>query len=163
MTHPFAFKAWMETYISTGEHVIQENSTQSCNEWVKLCIDNGETPFTCSGSYEPQLHAVGAYMRETGSLSLETIEDYFTQALGGMKKYDPFMELHVAFHTADLDSFISAFTAGSVPYFASTFVDSATLKSYNSVLVQVDGSLKKGAKSLLLLELLGSSSKLLQN
>lgn len=103
-------------------------------------------------------------MREMGNLSggLETMEDYFTQALGGMKKYDPFMELHVGFHTADLDSFISTFTAASVPYFASTFVDPASSKSYKSIVVQVDGSLKQGAGSMLALELIGSSSKLLE-
>lgn len=53
MTHPFAFKAWMEKYLPTGEHVVQENSTKLCNEWVKLCIDDGTRPFRCSGSYEP--------------------------------------------------------------------------------------------------------------
>ena len=41
MSHPFAFKAWMEKYLPTGEHVVQENSTALCNEWVKLCIDDG--------------------------------------------------------------------------------------------------------------------------
>jgi hypothetical protein len=28
MTHPFAYKDWMEKFLPTGEHVIQENSTK---------------------------------------------------------------------------------------------------------------------------------------
>jgi hypothetical protein len=69
---------------------------------------------------------VGAHARETGTKSLETMEGYFTQALGGMKKYDPFMELHVGFFTSDLDAYVAAFRAASVPMFASTFTDPST-------------------------------------
>lgn len=163
MTHPFAYKDFMEKYFSTAEHVNQENSTKLCNEWSKLCIDDGKTPFKCSGAYSPQVHAVGAYMRESGKLSLETMEDYFTQAMGGMKTYDPFMELHIAWHTDDLDPLITLFKADSVPYFASTFVDSQSSKSYDSIIVQIEGSLKAGAGSMLAFELISSSSKLLKN
>ena len=159
MTHPFAYKAWMEKYLPTGEHVAQENSTKLCNEWVKLCIDDGSRPFQCSGSYEPQLHSVGAYKRETGNLTLETMEGYFTQALGGMAAYDPFMELNVAFFTSDIDMYISAFQSDGVPYFASTFNDEET--TYYSILVQVDGSLQADAGSMLVLELLSDSSSIL--
>eukprot|EP00966_Prymnesium_polylepis_P309889 7160112-Prymnesium_polylepis.1 len=86
MSHPFAFKAWMEQYLPTAENVIQKNSTSSCNEWVKLCIDDGTTPFVCSGPQgNIQLHSVGAYKRESGTLSMEDLEAQFTTALGGMK------------------------------------------------------------------------------
>ena len=71
-----------------AENVIQQNSTQSCNEWVKLCIDSS----SCSPQTF-QIHSVGAYKRDSGSKSMETLESEFTQALGGMAKYDPFMEV----------------------------------------------------------------------
>eukprot|EP00966_Prymnesium_polylepis_P275213 6358716-Prymnesium_polylepis.1 len=77
-----------------------------------------------------------------------------------MKQYDPFMELHAAFFTSDLDSYVAAFKAASVPTFASTFVQGST--KYYSLAVQVDGSLREGAGSLLMLLLLGSSSSLLE-
>ena len=76
------------TLKNVAENVIQENSTQSCNEWVKLCID--------SAACDPQtfqIHSVGAYKRDSGSKSMETLETEFTQAMGGMAKYDPFMEV----------------------------------------------------------------------
>jgi len=134
--------------------VIQENSTQSCNEWVKLCID--------SAACDPQtfqIHSVGAYKRDSGSKSMETLESEFTQALGGMAKYDPFMELHTAFYTSDLDSYITSFKSDSVSYFPSTFTENG--KTYHCITVQVDGSLKANTGSLLLLTIIGDSSSLL--
>jgi len=155
MTHPFAFRTWMEKYIPYTENVIQQNSTQSCNEWVKLCIDStsGCSPQTF------QIHSVGAYKRDSGSKSMQTLESEFTQALGGMKKYDPFMELHTAFYTSDLDSYISAFKNDSVAYFPSTFEQSGT--TYYCITVQVDGSLNEDLGSLLVLTLIGSKSTLI--
>ena len=74
MTHPFAYKAFMEKYFPTAENVVQANSTTNCVEWVKLCIDDGTTPFECSGPQgNLQLHSVGAYKRDSGTLSMETI------------------------------------------------------------------------------------------
>merc|ERR1712160_178489 len=63
--------------------------------------------------------------------------------------------------TADLDNYISAFDAGAVPYFASTFTDPQSQTKYKSVLVQIPGSLAPGAKSLINMELLATSSSLL--
>ena len=54
-----------------------------------------------------------------------------------MKKYDPFMELHVGLYTSDIDSYIAAFKAADVPTFASTFEDPTTHSTYYSILVQV--------------------------
>merc|ERR1712010_48570 len=151
MTHPFAFRAWMEKYLPYTENVIQQNSTQSCNEWVKRCIDASAcTPMTF------QIHSVGAYKRDSGSKSMETLESEFTQAMGGMQKYDPFMELHIAFYTSDLDSYISSFKNDSVAYFPSTFVQSGT--TYYCITVQVDGSLRPNTGSLLLITIIGSST-----
>merc|ERR1711865_885071 len=154
MTHPFAYKAWMEKYIPYTENVIQQNSTQDCNEWVKLCIDSS----SCSPQTF-QIHSVGAYKRDSGSKTLETLESEFTEALGGMAKYDPFMELHTAFYTSDLDSYVKSFKSGSVAYFASTFTENG--KSYYCVTVQVDGSLKANTGSMLLLTIIGDSSGIL--
>jgi len=160
MSHPFAFKAWMEKYIPSAENVVQENSTTTCNEWVKLCIDDGSTPFKCSGPQgNVQLHSVGAYKRDSGAKTLEAMEGEFTEAMGGMKSYDPFMELHTMFHTTDLDSYIAKFKAAGVAMFASTF-DSGS-KKYSSIIVQVDGSLQAGAGSQLLLEFVGDASNIL--
>lgn len=154
MTHPFAFRTWMEKYLPYTENVIQKNSTSSCNEWVKLCIDsNGCSPQTF------QIHSVGAYLRDSGSKSMETLESEFTQALGGMGRYDPFMELHTAFYTSDLDGYVAAFQNDSVAYFPSTFQQSGS--TYYCVTVQVDGSLKPNTGSLLALTLIGSKSALL--
>ena len=159
MSHPFAYKAWMEKFLPTAENVVQKNSTATCNEWVKLCIDDGTTPFVCSGPQgNVQLHTVGAYKRDSGTLTMETLEAQFTAALGGMKQYDPFMELHAAFYTSDLDHYVSAFKAASIPTFASTFVQGST--TYHSLAVQVDGSLQAGVGSLLMLLLVGHSSLL---
>jgi len=144
----------MEKYIPYTENVIQKNSTSSCNEWVKLCIDSS----SC-GPTDFQIHSVGAYKRESGSKSMEELESEFTQALGGMQKYDPFMELHIAFYTSDLDSYISSFKKDSVAYFPSTFVQSGT--TYYSITVQVDGSLKADTGSLLVLSIIGAESDLL--
>ena len=147
----------MEKFLPTKENIVQKNSTKTCNEWVKLCIDDGSTPFECSGPMgNTQIHSVGAYLRDSGKMSMQEIELQFTQTLAGMKDYDPMMELHVAFHTADLDSYIQKFKSADTPFLATTFESEG--KRYNSILVQVDGSLEPGAKSLLVLELIGTSS-----
>ena len=82
MSHPFAFKSWMERFLPTKENVAQHNSTATCNEWVKLCIDDGTRPFKCQGSEgNVQLHSVGAYERESGNQTMEDLEAHFTFAL----------------------------------------------------------------------------------
>jgi len=48
MSHPFAYKAFMETHFPTAENMIQANNTQTCVEWVKLCIDDGHMT-ACQG------------------------------------------------------------------------------------------------------------------
>lgn len=160
MSHPFAYKAWMEEFLPTAENVVRKNSTGSCNEWVKLCIDDGTRPFTCSGPQgSMQIHSVGAYERESGNLSLAELESRFTDALGNMTSYVPFMDLHAAFYTKDLDHYIRAFKTANVPTFASTFTQGHT---YYSIAVQVDGSLRAGAGSMLVLLLVGDTSTLLE-
>jgi hypothetical protein len=161
MSHPFAWKDFMESYFPTMEWTIEENSTETCNEWVKLCIDDGHT-VSCQGPRGNfQLHAVGAYMRETGEKPMEQVEAEFTRSMGEMKVYDPYFENHMAFFTEDLDAYVTTFNDGNVPYFASTFTDPTTQTEYKSVLIQTPGSLAPGAKSLANMELLGSSSVLL--
>jgi len=161
MSHPFAYKAFMEEYFPTAENMVQSNNTQSCVEWVKLCIDDGHMS-VCSGPQGTfQIHSVGAYKRDAGAKSLEQIETEFTQSMGDMSKYDPFFENHMGMLTTDLDHYITAFNNGGVPYFASTFTDAATNKKYKSVLVQVPGSLAPSAKSLLNVEILAATSSLL--
>ena len=152
MSHPFAYKAFMETYFPVAENVVEANSTKDCVEWVKLCLDVK----SCSGPSPSitQIHSVGAYERDSGNLTLQELESMFTAALGGMKKYDPFMELTLGLYTADLDSFVKAFEGASpkIAYFPSTFTTAAGKRFY-SIQVQVPGSLDASAGSLLLLEL----------
>jgi len=158
MSHPFAYKDFMETYFPTFEFTIQENSTELCNEWVKLCIDDGHTT-GCNGPQGNfQVHSVGAYARDSGDKPLEQLELEYTQAMGDMTKYDPYFENHLSFVTEDLAYYTAAFNAGNVPYFASTFVDPETEVEYSSALVQIPGSLAPGAKSLLNVQILGSTS-----
>jgi hypothetical protein len=92
---------------------------------------------------------------------MEDLEMAFTKSMGNMKKYDPYFEYHMAFLTTDLDTYISAFDADKVPYFASTFTAGGG-KIYKSILVQTPGSLKAGAKSMINIEILGSSSSILE-
>lgn len=161
MSHPFAYKAWMEKYLPVAENIVQANNTATCVEWVKLCVDDGTRPFTCSGpSGNFQVHSVGAYARYAGTKSLETLETEFSAALGDMKTYDPYMEQHVGLYTAQLDEYIKSFTAGKVPTFSSSFTGTGG-KTYYSVLAQVDGSLAAGAGSELLIEIIGDKSTIL--
>ena len=156
MSHPFAYKAWMEKFLPTKENIVEKNSTKNCNEWVKLCIEDGSNT-ECSGPQgAAQIHSVGAYLRDSGDMSMQAIELEFTQTLAGMESYDPMMELHVGFHTTDLDSYIKKFKAADTPFLVTKFESAG--KTYDSIIVQVDGSLAPGAKSLLVLELIGQSS-----
>jgi len=162
MSHPFAWKAFMEEYFPTAENLVQENSTSTCVEWVKLCIDDGNMA-ACSGpAGNFQLHSVGAYARDSGAKSMEQIETEFSQAMGDMKTYDPYFEYNMGFLTENIDHYIQAFDNGGVPYFASTWTDQLTQKEYKSVLVQTPGSLAPGAKSLVNIQLLAASSSLLE-
>jgi len=162
MSHPFAWKAFMEEYFPTAENMVQSNSTSTCVEWAKLCMDDGHMT-ACSGPQGNfQIHSVGAYKRDAGEKPMEQLEAEFSQAMGNMKQYDPYFEYHMAMLTEDLDSYVSAFDSGSVPYFASTWTDPSSKKQYKSVLVQTPGSLASGAGSLLNIELLGASSMLLE-
>merc|ERR1740138_904230 len=150
----------MESNFPTAENMVQKNNTQSCVEWVKLCIDDGYMQ-SCNGPQGNfQMHAVGAYKRDPGSKSMEQLESEFSQALGDLSKYDPMMENHVAFMTSNLAHYTSAFDSGSVPYFSSTFSD-ASNKKYESILIQVPGSLKAGAKSLINMEIVADDSSVL--
>jgi len=160
MSHPFAYKAFMETYLPTSENMVQANSTSTCVEWVKLCIDDGHMQ-SCSGPQGNfQMHAVGAYKRESGAKSMEQLESEFSQGMGDMSKYDAMMENHIAFLTSDLAHYTSAFDAGNVPYFSSTFSDSSNTK-YESILIQVPGSLAAGANSLINIMIVATSSSVL--
>jgi hypothetical protein len=180
----FAYKAFMETYFQTAENKVEQNSTTDCVEWVKLCLDTT----ACSGPAGDftQIHSVGAYKRDSGNLTMQTLEGYFTQALGSMAKYDPFMELSAGFYVDNLvsglvnfttfknrqlvilyvfpiqkqDYFTTAFDAAKVAYFPSTFT-SASGEKHASISVQVPGSLQAGAGSLLLMELVSKASNLL--
>jgi len=161
MSHPFAYKSFMETYLPTAENMVQENSTSTCVEWVKLCIDDGHMT-ACSGPQGTfQMHSVGAYKRESGSKSMEQIETEWTKSMGAMDKFDPFFDFNVGFVTTGLDSYIAAFDKDKVPYFASTFTDPDTKKQYKTILVHVPGSLAAGAKSITSIEIMAASSELL--
>lgn len=163
MSHPFAWKDFMEEYFPTMEFIAEENSTTTCNEWVKLCIDDGHTTSCRGPSGNFQMHAVGAYLRDSGSKTMEQLEIDFTDAMGDLTTYDPYFEYHLAFLTEDLDSYIKSFNDGGVPYFASSFTDLATNVQYKSVLIQTPGSLAEGAKSLINIEILGASSEMFVN
>jgi hypothetical protein len=91
---------------------------------------------------------------------MEELESDFTKSMGDMSKYDPFFEYHMAFLTEDLDTYVSAFDSDKVPYFASTFQSAG--KTYKSILIQTPGSLAAGAKSHINIEILGSSSSILE-
>jgi hypothetical protein len=162
MSHPFAWKDFMEEYFPTAENLVVANNTDTCVEWVKLCIDDGHM-IGCSGPQGNfQMHAVGAYERDSGVKSMEQLEAEFTQSMGDMSKYTPFFDYNMALLTTDLDHYIAAFDNGGIPYFASTFVDEVTDATYNSVLVQTPGSLASGSNSMVNIELLASSSSLLE-
>jgi len=152
----------MEKYFPTAENLVQQNDTSKCSEWVKLCIDDGAMT-SCGGPWgnDFQLHSVGAYKRDSGSKTLEQIETEWTKSMGALDKYDPFFDFNFGVVTTDLDSYIKAFEAGKVPYFASTFTNPETEEKYKSILVQIPGSLAEGAKSILSLEIMAKSSSLL--
>jgi hypothetical protein len=107
------------------------------------------------------MHAVGAYARDSGVKSMEELEAEFTQSMVDMSTYSSFFDYNMAFLTADLDHYITAFDNGGIPYFASSFVDEVTNATYKSVLVQTPGSLASGSNSMVNIELLASSSSLL--
>lgn len=157
MSHPFAFKGFMEQYFPTAEQLVRENSTKQCVEWAKLCIDDGSSSANvCKSKSAAQLHSVGAYKRDSGSKSMEDIEADFTAAMGDLSAHDPYFETHAAFLTKDLDYYAAVFGNASVPTHHATFAEGG--KSYDSLLLQVPGSLKAGAKSLLNLLLLGETT-----
>ena len=64
MSHPWAFKTFMESYFPTAVQTETQNSTKKCVEWVKLCIDDGSgtQQRACSETTGAQLHSVGAYL-----------------------------------------------------------------------------------------------------
>merc|ERR1719183_88384 len=70
------------------------------------------------------------------------------------------MENLVDFLSIDLAYYTSAFDADKVPYFSSTFSDSSNV-TYESILIQVPGSLAAGAKSLLNMEIVATASSVL--
>ena len=85
MSHPWAYKTWMEAHLPVATNIAQQNNSDTCVEWVKLCVDDGSRPFVCQGPQgNTQLHSVGAYKRYSGTKSLEDLEMAFTRALGGM-------------------------------------------------------------------------------
>ncbi len=44
------------------------------------------------GGGTKEVHVVGAYKRDSGAKSMETIEAEFSKAFGAMKTYDPYFE-----------------------------------------------------------------------
>jgi len=156
LSHPWAYKSFMETYFPTAENMVQKNNTQSCVEWVKLCIDDGYMT-ACNGPQGNfQMHAVGAYKREAGSKTMEQLEFEFTKAFGDLDKYDPYFEYHMAFMTQNLNHYVTAFK--DTPHFLSTFTDPTSGKEYASLLVHIPGSLADKANSLIAVELIGAAS-----
>ena len=104
MHSPIAWSTWITKYLPAMNLTdFPVNSTDLCVEWAKMCIDDGGLT-TCDGvSGNFQLHAVGAYNRDSGTMTMEEIEAMYGSALGDMNKYDPFMENNVAFYTRNLD------------------------------------------------------------
>ena len=95
--------------------------------------------------------------------AMEQLEQSFTTSMGGMKQYDPFMELNVGMWTSDLDHYLTAFKADTVPYFASKFTSTSTGKTYYTATIQIPGSLADGAGSMHLIELISNSSAILSS
>ena len=92
---------------------------------------------------------------------MQQLEGYFSQAMGGMNTYDPFMALHAGFYTTDLDKYLSAFSSGGVKYFPSSFVDTSTGRTFYSATVQTPGSLDASSGSFVVLQLIGNTSSIL--
>ena len=116
----------MQTYLPTMDlEGFPVNSTDQCVEWAKLCIDDGNLKDCKSvSSSDFQMHAVGAYDRDSGSLSMKDVETkVYGSALGQMSSYDIFMENNVGLYTKDLDAYIKAFEKDSVPHFAMSFTE----------------------------------------
>ena len=70
MSDPLGWRTWMQTYLPTMDlEGFPVNSTDQCVEWAKLCIDDGNLKDCKSvSSSDFQMHAVGAYDRDSGSL-----------------------------------------------------------------------------------------------
>ena len=154
MSDPLGWGTWMATYLPTlpldGFPV---NSTDQCVEWAKLCIDDGHLENCESVSSSTfQMHAVGAYDRDSGAMTMADIEaSVYGSALGDFSKFDVYMENNVGLLTQDLDAYVNAFDAAKVPYYATSFEEPSSSTTYYSVLVRAH-------TAPVVLEIMGSSS-----
>lgn len=157
MSDPLGWATWMAKYVpSMPMKGFPVNATDQCVEWAKLCIDDGNLK-QCEkvADSDFQMHAVGAYDRDSGTLSMEQIEtDVYGSALGDLSSYDPYMENNVGLLTKDLDAYVKAFERDGVAHFASKFTEPKSETTYYSVIARAH-------ESPILLELLGASSEIL--
>ncbi|KAH8047266.1 hypothetical protein JL721_12200 [Aureococcus anophagefferens] len=126
MSDPLGWGTWMATYLPTQPlDGFPVNSTDQCVEWAKLCIDDGHLENCESVSSSTfQMHAVGAYDRDSGDLSMADAETkVYGSALGDFSKFDVYMENNVGLLTQDLDAYVAAFDAAAVPYYATPLTE----------------------------------------
>ncbi|KAH8075611.1 hypothetical protein JL721_1625 [Aureococcus anophagefferens] len=157
MSDPLGWGTWMATYLPTQPlDGFPVNSTDQCVEWAKLCIDDGHLENCESVSSSTfQMHAVGAYDRDSGDLSMADVETkVYGSALGDFSKFDVYMENNVGLLTQDLDAYVAAFDAAAVPYYATSFTEPSSSTTYYSVLVRAH-------TAPVVLEIMGSASSLL--
>ncbi|KAH8045072.1 hypothetical protein JL721_12724 [Aureococcus anophagefferens] len=142
MSHPFAFKGFMEQYFPTAEQLVRENSTKQCVEWAKLCIDDGSSSANvCKSKSAAQLHSVRA--QRFGSKSMEDIEADFTAAMGDLSARpllrDPrgLSDQGPRLLRRGLQPSVphaAAFAEGGTPY------DSLLLQTYNGAMTKGDAA-----------------------
>jgi len=77
--------------------------------------------------------------KTTGGLSVEEVENHFSEKLGDMSKFDSFMDFNVVFATSALQSYKTAFEADGVKHLVGTWSDSKG-NAYSSIIVQVPDS-----------------------
>ena len=154
MSDPLGWATWMNKYVPVMPlKGFPVNSTEQCVMWAKLCIDDGNLK-QCGkvSDSDFQMHAVGAFDRESGAMSMEQIEtDVYGSALGDFAKYDPYMENNVGLYTKDLDTYVKAFEKDGVPHFAMKFTEPSSKKTFYSILVRAH-------TSPVVLELMGDSA-----
>jgi len=80
----------------------------------------------------------GSRAKASGNLTVEQVEDIFTQKLGDMSAYSPYMDYHLALQVSSLDSYTSAFRSDGQKFLPLTWTSGG--KTYYSLIVQNPGT-----------------------
>jgi catechol 2,3-dioxygenase-like lactoylglutathione lyase family enzyme len=80
----------------------------------------------------------GSRAKASGNLTVEQVEDIFTQQLGDMSQYSPYMDYRLGLQVSSLDSYAAAFKSGNQKYLPLTWTSGG--KTYYSLIVQNPGT-----------------------